>query len=126
MTMTERKRRGRPPIPINWEEVEVRELTAEDIAQWEATRNRGGRPANRDLNQWLLEVVNDAKRRGISRRTCLIESLERKHGHAPKMKDVFRCERQIGRLLGPAAPKLRRPAMRRSRPIIKKWVMSEN
>jgi hypothetical protein len=79
----------------------MHEITDEEAALSEAMRNRGGRPPDRARNQWLLEIVKDAERRGITRRDCLREAFQRKHGRAADPDDVHRYERQIDRLLRP-------------------------
>ena len=94
MTEGPRKKRGRPQRVVSSEI--ARELTAEDVALYEATRNRGGRPADPD-NQSLLEIANDAQRRGISLRAGVKEFIE-KHGRDATQDEVARCERQINRL----------------------------
>jgi hypothetical protein len=39
------------------------------------TRNKGGRPPERDYNQFLLEIADHADRQGIPRRTFVREVL---------------------------------------------------
>jgi hypothetical protein len=111
--MAERKKRGRPPLPpfrLRWatskddkptaaDEAVMRELTAEDIALFEAMRNRGGRPVNHKLNQELLDVVHDVKRRGISLKAGLEKFIARKHGDVENLPDwVAKYRRRIERL----------------------------
>jgi hypothetical protein len=97
MTETPRKKRGRPRC-VPWDEILPWSKIVPDYpAGAMVVRTKGGRPADWDLNQALLEVANDAKRRGISLRAGVKEFL-RKHGHPAEPDDVRRCERQINRL----------------------------
>jgi hypothetical protein len=108
-----RKKRGRPsglPFRFRWatskddkptaeDEAVVCELTAEDIALWEATRNRGGRPADHALNQALVEVANDARRCGISLRASVKRFLKHKLDRGASPDEVSRYERRLNRQL---------------------------
>jgi len=105
MTEGPRKKRGRPQRVVSVEI--VREITAEDLAWLEATRNRGGRPPDRALNQSLLEVAKDAKRRGISLRAGVKEFIECKLGRAPSAEEVSSVERRINRLRSKSRPTLK-------------------
>jgi hypothetical protein len=96
MTEGPRKKRGRPQRVVSVEI--VREITAEDLAWLKAMRNRGGRPADRALNQSLLEVANDARCRGISLRAGVKEFIERELGRAASPEEVSRVERRINRV----------------------------
>lgn len=89
------KKRGRPPKLVSV--TIVRELTAEDIEQLEATRDRGGRPANRVLNNALLQGWAMAKRRGESKRGFIREFFLR-GGTALTPIEECRYERQLNRL----------------------------
>jgi hypothetical protein len=65
------RKRGRPRREVSGEI--LRELTPEDIRVLVETRDRGGRPANRALNDTLLQRWADAKRRGESKREFIRE-----------------------------------------------------
>jgi hypothetical protein len=54
------------------------DLARADAAMWLhrlQTRNKGGRPPQRDYNQFLLEIADHADRHGIPRRTFVREVL---------------------------------------------------
>jgi hypothetical protein len=120
------KKRGRPPLSdsARAERGRLREIMhlmkatnaiLEGMRQnrIEAVRNQralGGRPADHDREQWLWEVVQDAKRRNKPVRDCLIEHLKRKHPAVSEQKlhrELTNCERQIDRLRKRHRPKSR-------------------
>ena len=81
-----RRKRGRPRLP-SWADIlpwsDIVRLTPEQVAWLDAdmwlhrlqTRNKGGRPPERDYNQFLLEIADHADRHGIPRRTFVREVL---------------------------------------------------
>jgi hypothetical protein len=72
------RKRGRPRLP-SWDEILPWDkiVTPEEAARGDAemwlhrlqTRNKGGRPPQRDYDQFLLEIADHADRHGIPRRT---------------------------------------------------------
>jgi hypothetical protein len=98
MTESPRRKRGRPRV-VDWSEI-VGDIYDPAIPPGAWLRSaQGGRPADHAHDQWLLEIVNNAQRRGKRMlRTCLKEALEHKLGRAPEPEEVSSCERQIGRL----------------------------
>jgi hypothetical protein len=103
--MTERKKRGRPPLPA---EVKLtRELTRlltrtnafldAMLEGRELPNPKGGRPPNWD-NQLLLELANDLQRGGMSLRAFAKKYIALDKGRAAEPEEVSRCERQINRL----------------------------
>jgi hypothetical protein len=98
----------------------VRELTREDLERYEATRNRGGRPANRDLDQELAEGWIDAKGLGMKKQAFVKKWFKGKYGRAAKQKDVWRYVRRLDRQLRPKGA-----SKSKSRANIKKRVLSE-
>jgi hypothetical protein len=112
-----RRKRGRPRLP-SWDEIlpswdEILGLTPETAAWLDAqtwlhrlqTRNRGGRPADHDLNQKLLEGANDARRRGISLRDFCKIWFANKFGREPTPDEVKVVERRFGRARNRKSPK---------------------
>jgi hypothetical protein len=78
----------------------VRELTEADlqmlgVSQWE---RRGGRPADRDLNQELVEGWIEARGR-MSKQAFVRKWFKGKHGRDAELEDVARYERRLNRLL---------------------------
>jgi hypothetical protein len=131
MMMTERKKRGRPRKP-RATEAELNEIVDEltneidlpSLQEW-LRRRRGGRRANHDLNQSLVEGWADAKHRGMSKQAFLRKFvagiIAGKHGRAATSDEVLEkvsgYTRRLDRQLRRAGSK--------SRPNIKKRVLSE-
>jgi hypothetical protein len=100
-TMTEGKKRGRPPREVY---IEIgRKLTVEDLQRLDTMRNRGGRPADRALNKELLKAADDA--RNIPLRTFICAWVKRKFGRMPDIKEIRSWERRIYRLRSAASNK---------------------
>ena len=78
------RKRGRPRLP-SWDDILPwsKIMHPEDLARSEAemwlyrlqTRNKGGRPPQRDYDKFLLEIADHADRQGIPRRTFVREVL---------------------------------------------------
>jgi hypothetical protein len=81
--MTERRKRGRPPLPADVKiarELErgltkVNAILEAMVEGWEPPNPKGGRPPQRDYNQLLLEIADDADRHGIPLRTFVRDIL---------------------------------------------------
>ena len=84
-----RRKRGRPRLP-SWDDILPwsKIMHPEDLARSEAemwlyrlqTRNKGGRPPQRDLDQLLLEIADFADRHGIPRRTFVRDLIRATNG----------------------------------------------
>jgi hypothetical protein len=104
MTEGPRRKRGRPRL-ASWDEIVGELLNVEDAARADAmgwvhrwaTRDRGGRPEDRDLNQKLLEGANEARRHGISLRAFCKSWFANEYGREPTLEDVKVVERRINR-----------------------------
>jgi hypothetical protein len=76
------------------------ELTREDLEWYWATRNRGGRPAKRDLNQELAEGWIAAERAGKKNKQAFVKKwFKGKHDKAATPEDVSRYVRRLDREL---------------------------
>ena len=74
--MTEgKKKRGRPPGPPVRIEY-VRPVTREDLEWREATRDRGGPRADKDLNQSLVDGWIAAKRNGMKNKQAFVKKVQ--------------------------------------------------
>ena len=86
-----RRKRGRPRLP-SWDDIlpwsDIVRLTPKAAAWLDAqmwlhrlqTRNKGGRPPERDYNQFLLEIADHADRHGIPRRTFVRDLIRATNG----------------------------------------------
>ena len=94
MLLKVRKKRGRPAHDVRVER--VRELTDKDIATLDATRERGGRPADDELNRLLLEGVAEALLQGRTQRDFVRGWIKRSGGDPPP-DEVRKIELRINR-----------------------------
>jgi hypothetical protein len=116
-----RRKRGRPRLP-SWDEIlpswaEIVRLTPEQAARGDAamwlhrlqTRNKGGRPPERDYNQLLFEIADHADRHGIPRRTFVRKLLRDANPFEPASEDwVLVLVRRINRLRAKSRPNIKK------------------